>query len=275
MFMSYFTLENGEKLYYEDKGQGPETLIMMHGWTSNHEVYEKPVELLKDKARCIIYDHRGHGQSKDANSGGPTLETLASDLNEIIKGLDLSNITLLGWSMGAAVVFNYVKLFGCDVLKQIILCDMTPKQLNDEEWKLGLYQGRYTREDMDKDAGKDFFTLYKEFAIGAVPKLKKIPGFLMKKPLKEKLADCDEAVLKSLARSMKLQDNRPIVEQINVPVTYFYADPGSLFSPKLADWYREHVKSEYDCVCFPESSHMLVSEYPEKFAEEIGKVLAK
>ena len=275
MFMSYFTLENGEKLYYEDKGQGPETLIMMHGWTSNHEVYEKPVELLKDKARCIIYDHRGHGQSKDANSGEPTLETLASDLNEIIKGLDLSNITLLGWSMGAAVVFNYVKLFGCDALKQIILCDMTPKQLNDEEWKLGLYQGRYTREDMDKDAGKDFFTLYKEFAIGAVPKLKKIPGFLMKKPLKEKLADCDESVLKSLARSMKLQDNRPIVEQINVPVTYFYADPGSLFSPKLADWYREHVKSEYDCVCFPESSHMLVSEYPEKFAEEIGKVLAK
>ena len=275
MFMSYFTLENGEKLYYEDKGQGPETLIMMHGWTSNHEVYEKPVELLKDKARCIIYDHRGHGQSKDANSGEPTLETLASDLKKIIKGLDLSNITLLGWSMGAAVVFNYVKLFGCDALKQIILCDMTPKQLNDEEWKLGLYQGRYTREDMDKDAGKDFFTLYKEFAIGAVPKLKKIPGFLMKKPLKEKLADCDESVLKSLARSMKLQDNRPIVEQINVPVTYFYADPGSLFSPKLADWYREHVKSEYDCVCFPESSHMLVSEYPEKFAEEIGKVLAK
>ena len=275
MFMSYFTLENGEKLYYEDKGQGPETLIMMHGWTSNHEVYEKPVELLKDKARCIIYDHRGHGQSKDANSGEPTLETLASDLNEIIKGLDLSNITLLGWSMGAAVVFNYVKLFGCDALKQIILCDMTPKQLNDEEWKLGLYQGRYTREDMEKDAGKDFFTLYKEFAIGAVPKLKKIPGFLMKKPLKEKLADCDESVLKSLARSMKLQDNRPIVEQINVPATYFYADPGSLFSPKLADWYREHVKSEYDCVCFPESSHMLVSEYPEKFAEEIGKVLAK
>ncbi len=275
MFMSYFTLENGEKLYYEDKGQGPETLIMMHGWTSNHEVYEKPVELLKDKARCIIYDHRGHGQSKDANSGEPTLETLASDLNEIIKGLDLSNITLLGWSMGAAVVFNYVKLFGCDVLKQIILCDMTPKQLNDEEWKLGLYQGRYTREDMEKDAGKDFFTLYKEFAIGAVPKLKKIPGFLLKKPLKEKLADCDESVLKSLARSMKLQDNRPIVEQINVSVTYFYADPGSLFSPKLADWYREHVKSEYDCVCFPESTHMLVSEYPEKFAEEIGKVLAK
>ena len=101
--MSYFTLKNGEKLYYEDKGNGPDTLIMMHGWTSSHEIYQKPVETLQKQARCIIYDHRGHGGSKDANSGKPTMETLASDLNELIQGLSLSNITLLGWSMGAGM----------------------------------------------------------------------------------------------------------------------------------------------------------------------------
>ena len=271
--MSYFTLSDGEKLYYEDIGQGPETLIMMHGWTSTHDVYVKPVEQLKEHARCIIYDHRGHGDSKDANSGKPTMETLASDLNEIIQGLSLSDITLLGWSMGAGVVFNYVRLYGCDALKRIILCDMTPKQLNDDEWKLGLYQGKYTKEDMERDAGKDFYTLYKEFAIGAIPRLKKIPGFLLKKPLKEKLAECDEPVLKSLAASMKLQDNRPVVGQITVPVTYFYADPGSLFSPELAKWYRDHVTTKYNAVQFPESTHMLISEYPEKFADEVIKVL--
>ena len=65
------------------------------------------------------------------------------------------------------------KQYGCGTLKQIILCDMTPKQLNDEEWKLGLYQGAYTKADMDRDAGKDFYKLYKEFAVGAVPRLKK------------------------------------------------------------------------------------------------------
>ena len=271
--MSYFFLKDGQRLYYEDKGHGPDTLIMMHGWTSSHSIYLKPAETLQDHARCIIYDHRGHGESKKANNGSPTMETLASDLNEMIQGLSLSNITLLGWSMGAAVVFNYVRLYGCDALKQIILCDMTPKQLNDEEWKLGLYQGRYTKEDMEREAGKDFFSLYSKFAIGAIPKLAKIPGFLLKKPLKETLSNCDESVLKSLAVSMKLQDNRPVVEQITVPVTYFYADPGSLFSPELADWYREHVRTPYQAVRFPESTHMLVSDYPEKFAEEVRAVL--
>jgi pimeloyl-ACP methyl ester carboxylesterase len=271
--MSYFTLKNGEKLYYEDKGNGPDTLVMMHGWTSSHEIYQKPVETLQKQARCIIYDHRGHGGSKDANSGKPTMETLASDLNELIQGLSLSNITLLGWSMGAGVVLNYVKLFGCDDLKQIILCDMTPKQLNDEEWKLGLYQGRYTKEEMERDAGKDFYSLYKEFAIGAVPRLAKIPGFLLRRPLKKILAKCDEPTLKSLSASMKAQDNRPVVGQITVPVTYFYADPGSLFSPALADWYKENIVTPYRAVCFPESTHMLVGDHPEKFAEEVSKVL--
>ena len=271
--MSYFTLSDGQKLYYEEKGSGPETLVMMHGWTSSHEVYEQPSEVLKNQARCIIYDHRGHGGSKEANSGSPTMETLAGDLNELIHGLSLSNITLLGWSMGAGVVLNYVRLYGCDALKQIVLCDMTPKQINDEEWKLGLYQGRYTKEDLEKDAKKDFYSLYKEFAVETIPKLKKVPGFLLKKPLKETLSACDESVLISLGASMKMQDNRPAVEEITVPLTYFYAVPGSLFSPELAKWYKEHVKAPYKAVPFPDSNHMLVSDYPEKFAEEVGKVL--
>ena len=271
--MSYFTLSDGQRLYYEDKGHGTETLVMLHGWTSSHDVYTKPVDSLQDQARCITYDHRGHGGSRNANQGNPTMDTLASDLNELIQGLSLSNITLLGWSMGAAVVLNYVRLYGCGALKQIVLCDMTPNQMNDEEWKLGLYQGKYTKDDMEREAGTDFYTLYKKFAIGAIPKLGRIPGFLLKKPLKKTLSNCDESVLKSLAVSMKQQDYRPVVQQITVPVTYFYADPGSLFSPELADWYGEHVKTPYKAVRFPESTHMIISDYPEKFVEEVSGVL--
>lgn len=271
----YFTLSNGEKLYYEDTGGGPETLVMMHGWSSSHEVYEAPVAKLKDKARCIIYDHRGHGGSKGANRELPSLETLAGDLNELITGLSLSDVTLLGWSMGAATAMNYVRLYGCSALKQLILCDMSPKQLNDEEWKLGLYQGTYTKEDAEKERGnKSFLTTYKKFAVRAIPRLKKVPGFLLRKPLKKTLSGCDEAVLKSLSASMARQDNRDVIGMISVPLTYFYADPGSLFSPELAEWYGQNAKVPYRPVCFQNSDHMLVSNYPDKFAEEVGNALS-
>lgn len=273
--MSYFTLKNGEKLYYEDTGKGSETIVMMHGWTSSHEVYEPTVPAISEKARCITYDHRGHGKSKYANREQVTLDTLASDLNELIQGLGLHDITLLGWSMGAAVAMNYTVLYGCDALRQIVLCDMTPRQLNDENWKLGLYQGKYTKADMERDAGKEFYPLYKEFAVGAIPKLAKVPGFLLRRPLKKRLAECDESVLRSLSRSMKAKDFREEVEKINVPVTYFYAVPGSLFSPKLAGWYKEHVKSPFRAVPFEDSTHMLISDHPDQFANEVIKVLEK
>lgn len=271
--MSYFTLSNGEKLYYEEAGEGPETLVMMHGWTSSHEIYEKPMELLKHKAHCVIYDHRGHGGSKDANREQPTMETLANDLAELMDGLSLTDVTLVGWSMGAGVAMNYVKLFGCDNLKQLVLCDMTPKQINDETWHLGLYQGTYTKQNLEADKGVDFFSLYRVFAVGAVPKLSKVPAFLLNRGIKKTLAACDESVMASLSYSMKDQDNRDVIPKITVPLTYFYADPGSLFSPKLADWYEETVTTPFKAVKFPDSDHMLVANYPERFAEEVAKLL--
>ncbi len=271
--MSFFTLKNGEKLYYEEAGSGEQTVVMLHGWTSTHEVFAPAVPEISKHARCITYDHRGHGGSKAANGERVTMDTLAGDLNELIQGLGLRDITLLGWSLGAGVVMNYTALYGCGALRQIILCDMTPKQMNDDSWKLGLYQGKYTREDMQKESGKDFYQLYKKFVIGAVPKYGKVPGFLLKRPLMEILGKCDEGVLKSLSASMKEKDFRGIVGNISVPVTYFYAVPGSLFSPELAKWYQEHVSAPYRSVAFQGSTHMLVSEHPDQFAREVIQAL--
>ena len=79
--------------------------------------------------------------------------------------------------------------------------------------------------------------------------------------------------MKSLSASMKEKDYRAGIEQITVPVSYFYAVPGSLFSPKLADWYREHVRTSYEAVAFENSTHMLISDHPEQFTKEVLKVL--
>lgn len=272
--MSYFTLSNGEQLYYEDTEKGEQTIVMLHGWSSSHEVYEPVVPAISKKARVVIYDHRGHGNSKEAVSEYITLDTLARDLDELIRGLDLHDITLLGWSMGAATAMKYMETYGCGALRQVVLCDMTPKQMNDESWNLGLYQGKYTMEDMEKDSWKEFCDLYQTFVVGAIPKLSKVPPFLLKRPLQKQLEACDEGALISLSASMKTGDFREAVEKITVPVFYFYAVPGSLFSPELADWYREHVHTPYKAVAFPDCTHMMVDDKPHQFTREVLDVLS-
>ena len=270
--MSEFNLKNGIKLYYEDKGKG-RPVIMMHGWTSSHVIYSLPVELLKDNARFITYDHRGHGKSFDTSNEEATMEALSDDLNELIEGLGLFDVTLLGWSMGACVAMNYIRRYGCSALKQVILCDMTPKLINDSEWNLGLYQGKYTAQDMNRDEEKDFLNLYQDFTEGTVPTLQKVPEVILRRRLKGKLSNSDETVLRSLSKSMKLQDNRDVIEKITVPLTYFYAVPGSLFSPDLAKWYENNTKVSFNSVAFPRSTHMFIAEHPRRFANELKKLL--
>ena len=271
--MSYFKLKDGEELYYEMIGGGKDTVIMLHGWTDDHTTFLKPVQILKYKARCILYDYRGHGGSKGSGTKNITIDTLADDLHELILGLNVKNITLIGWSMGASVAFTYIKKYDCDQLRQVVLCDMTPKLLNGDGWHLGLYQTKYTAQDVEQDNEKAFLSLYTALTVGIIPKLKRILHFRLKHDVKNRSADCDEAALKSLYHSMMLQDNRTVVEKITIPFTYFYADPGSLFSPELALWYRVYVHCPFKAVKFSDSSHMLITEQPKKFAEEIEKLL--
>lgn len=271
--MSYFKLRNGEKLYYEDIGSGENTFVMLHGWTSSHEIYSDAAQRLKDKARFIIYDHRGHAGSRSAKKEQVTMETITCDLDEIMTRLGLSNVTLVGWSMGACTVMNYVRMFGCCKLKQIVLCDMTPKQMNDDDWKLGMYKGQYTQEDWELDEKKSSFAQYKKFVLATVPALTKLPRPVLDFTLLKLLMKCNFKVIKSLAYSMNAQDNRGVIGKITVPLWYFYPTPGSLFSPDLEKWYRENVKSDYHSVEFPNSSHMLISENPELFASALEKLL--
>ena len=271
--MAYFTLKNGERLYYQDTGRGDQTILLLHGWISTHRVFSRSIPAISKAARCITYDHRGHGNSTRESRETVTMDTLARDLNEFITGLALHDVTLLGWSMGAGVILHYISIYGCAALRQIVLCDMSPRQMNDADWTLGLFRGKLTKDFAEKEAGKDFYELYRLFAVGAVPKLKRIPKFLLRIILQRKLSECDERTAVSLARSMQEADYRSCVEQISVPVHYFYAIPGSLFSLDLTDWYGNHIRAPFYSEGFPNSTHMLIGEHPFRFAKAVLRVL--
>lgn len=271
--MKYFKLKNGERLCYEEIGSGSNVVVMMHGWSSSKKLFRKPSSLLAKDARCIFYDHRGHKGSKKANGEHVTMETLASDLRELLLGLSLTDVTLVGWSMGACTALNYVKMYGTDRLKNVVLCDMSPKLLNDDEWHLGLGKGTVTKESREKLNSRPFFDRYKDFVLAASHKMNDLPDFLVNLYVLKKLFVNDQKVLESLSVSMLDQDNRDALNYINVPLYLFYADPGTLFLPGLSDWYREHAISQYKAVKFPNSTHQLIHENPERFAKAVKKIL--
>lgn len=269
--MSYFPLKNGEKLYYEDIGQGRSPVIMLHGWTGDHGIFSQSVQFLQEKTRCILYDQRGHGQSDAVSAATLTIDTLADDLHELVMGLGISNVTLVGWSMGASVAFAYIKKYDCHKLKQLVICDMTPKPLNDEEWHLGFWQENGVTNHRRKDDWKAFSSLYIALSVGRISKLQRMLHTVRFHAKRSK--SNEKSVMKHLYDSMKQQDYRDVIEAITVPFAYFYAEPGSLVSPELALWYRVHIRSVFQATAFVNSTHMLIAEQPTKFAQELEKLL--
>ena len=50
----------------------------------------------------------------------------------------IEKASVVCWSMGAHVVFEYVRNFTCERLGKIVIIDMSPKLLKTADWHFGL-----------------------------------------------------------------------------------------------------------------------------------------
>lgn len=128
--MSYFTANDGTKLFYQETGTGPD-LVLVHGFGCTSQYFQKNVPVLSQHFHVVVPDLRGHGKSNIVKSGA-RLSRLAADVHELIQYLDLHNVTLLGWSMGVSVTWSYWDLFHGDRLAKFVFVDEPAADLETE-----------------------------------------------------------------------------------------------------------------------------------------------
>jgi non-heme chloroperoxidase len=128
--MSFITVgkENSTdiELYYEDHGSG-QPVVLVHGYPLDGSSWERQTrELLGAGYRVITYDRRGFGKSSKVETGYD-YDTFAGDLNTVLQTLDLSNVILIGFSMGTGELARYVGKFGSErVAKLAFLAPLQP-----------------------------------------------------------------------------------------------------------------------------------------------------
>lgn len=97
--MPFFENE-GTRLFYEDTGTG-KPLVLLHGLTSNHQMFYREIGYLKDKFRIIALDSRGHGESD--RPAEFTLDDHIADTIALLDHLKLDSVYVLGVSMGSYI----------------------------------------------------------------------------------------------------------------------------------------------------------------------------
>ncbi|MBF6592693.1 MAG: alpha/beta hydrolase [Ktedonobacterales bacterium] len=96
------SIVNGARLYYEEHGAGPETILFAHGLLWSGRMFDAQVAALRDRYRCVTFDFRGQGQS-EVTRGGYDMETLTEDTAALIATLGAAPCHFAGLSMGGFV----------------------------------------------------------------------------------------------------------------------------------------------------------------------------
>jgi non-heme chloroperoxidase len=110
------------ELYYEDLGSGPPVLLL-HGWPFDSRSWEPQVHaLLESGHRVIAYDRRGFGRSSRP-SEGYDFDTLADDLDKVLTELDLTDVTVIAFSLGTGELARYIGAHGTERLASCVFIE--------------------------------------------------------------------------------------------------------------------------------------------------------
>ncbi|MCU1552412.1 MAG: alpha/beta hydrolase [Glaciihabitans sp.] len=181
------------ELYYEDQGAG-QPVVLIHGYPLDGHSWERQTRaLLAAGYRVITYDRRGFGGSSKVNDGYD-YDTFAADLDAVLTKLDLTDVVLVGFSMGTGELARYVAKYGtARIAKLAFLASLEPYLVQAEDnpegvpqsvfdgieaaakedryaWFTAFFQNFYNLdENLGKRIGQDAVNASWTVAIGSAP----------------------------------------------------------------------------------------------------------
>jgi len=114
------------KLHVDDTGGNGRPVVLIHGWPLSGEAWKDQVPALQAAGyRVVTYDRRGFGRS-DKPKSGYEYDTLTDDLRTLLEELELTDVTLVGFSMGGGEVARYLSRVGPQRLRSVVFASAIP-----------------------------------------------------------------------------------------------------------------------------------------------------
>ncbi|MFB3056706.1 MAG: alpha/beta fold hydrolase [Ignavibacteriaceae bacterium] len=120
---------DGVKISFDLHGEGNPALVFVHGWGNNRSIWDAQFAHFSQKYKVIAVDLPGFGESGN-NRQKWTMASFGEDVVTVINKLDLDQVVLVGFSMGAPVVIEATKRVP-DQITGLVLVDY----LHDVEMK--------------------------------------------------------------------------------------------------------------------------------------------
>lgn len=140
--MPHVGMRDGAALHYLDVGRG-EPCVMLHGFAMFSGMWLPAVVPLMKRHRFIIPDLRGWGASHALPLRRcDAITQHADDVADLLNGLALERVHLVGLSMGACAAMQYLQDYGTARVQAYMNVDQAPRIQNCGDWQYGLLGDR-------------------------------------------------------------------------------------------------------------------------------------
>ena len=257
-----------------DSGGDGRPVVLIHGWPLSHVSWSAQTEALGEAGyRVVAYDRRGFGKSDPGDSYD--YDALTDDLANVIDDLDLTNVTLVGFSMGGGEVARYVGRHGEEKLHSVVFAaaippallksDSNPDGPLDDESAAGLRKGL---ED-DRDA---FFEEFTTNFFSASGELK-----VAEEKRQEAVAIAQQSDQEAALQCMDAwgTDFRNDIEKVTVPTLVIHGDSDAIV-PFEGSGQRTHQAIEgSELVVIENGPHGINASHPDEFNRALLAFLTK
>jgi pimeloyl-ACP methyl ester carboxylesterase len=132
-FTTGYAPVNGLEMYYEIHGKGGTPLLLLHGALFNSDLqFGKLIPSLAETRQVIAVDFQGHGRTNDIDRP-LTVANLASDIAGLLAHLNVSQVDILGFSLGGGVTIELGVRYP-ELIRKLVVSSMSfqPESIRQE-----------------------------------------------------------------------------------------------------------------------------------------------
>jgi pimeloyl-ACP methyl ester carboxylesterase len=269
----YAAVSDELTVHYQIAGRGPIAVIFVPGWLCTTRFFEHQLTHLatSEDFKAVTYDPRAQGVSTMTPTGH-YYEQHARDLEGLIRALGIEHYVLVGWSAGGADVLEFVRLYGADSLRGLILLDTCPRARGGDATKEWIWHGTIDGGDQDDELKSITYDVLVDRAAATaefVTWMLDDPSPENVKFVTEETMHTSDEVATLLSISHWFLDNTAVVERLDgkVPLLYFTREE---WRDLATTWAQMHTPT---AAAEAFGKHMMFWEHPDVFNGALDRFL--
>ena len=243
----------GNQVCYEVRGDGPQTLFFIHGWTGSRESWKYQLDAF-DNYRVIAVDLPGNGRSSKNEKVDYTMDLFADAITEILKKEQVDTAFFIGHSMGFAVAEVMAQKYP-EKCKGICSIDGAHFELPEDpvDKDAWIQYNRVFAQSMEDEQGRDNFI--NMLFLPDTPQILKDEVFNVSREVPLKIG-------KSMIEGVEAGRHYWEKRVMNIPCLAIYSPAYQLTPKDKADFIKMYPQVEYHEV--ENVSHFFMLEIPYK-----------